>query len=109
MENQRSMEEVLKLQREHYLKEGPPSYALRIDRLNRVQDMIIQNKDRIITGQNVAAIPDHPKITNQKIVRFGDKIETLIATNKAKKASASVTFFERFISDSESAFGFIIC
>ena len=55
-----------------------------------------QNKDRIITGQNVAAIPDHPKMTNQNIVRFGDKIETLIATNKAKKASASVTFFFSF-------------
>ena len=33
MENQRTMEEVLKLQREHYLNEGPPSYELRIDRL----------------------------------------------------------------------------
>ena len=33
MENQRSMEEVLKLQREHFLNEGPPSYELRIDRL----------------------------------------------------------------------------
>ena len=63
---------------------------------------LFQNKDKIITGQNVAAIPDHPKMTNQNIVRFGDRIETLIATNKAKKASASVTFFERFISDFES-------
>mgnify|MGYP003313565745 CR=1 FL=1 len=52
MENQRSMEEVLKLQREHYLKEGPPSYELRIDRLNRVQDMVIKNKDRIIEALN---------------------------------------------------------
>ena len=41
MENQRSMEEVLKLQREHFLNEGPPSYELRIDRLDRVQDMVI--------------------------------------------------------------------
>ena len=47
MENQRSMEEVLKLQREHFLNEGPPSYELRIDRLDRVQDMVIQNKERI--------------------------------------------------------------
>ena len=43
MENQRTMEEVLKLQREHYLNEGPPSYELRIDRLDRVKDMVIQN------------------------------------------------------------------
>ena len=47
MENQRSMQEVLKLQREHFLNEGPPSYELRIDRLDRVQDMVIQNKERI--------------------------------------------------------------
>ena len=47
MENQRSMEEVLKLQREHFLNEGPPSYELRIDRLDRVKDMVIQNKERI--------------------------------------------------------------
>ena len=40
MENQRTMEEVLKLQREHYLNEGPPSYEIRIDRLDRVQDMV---------------------------------------------------------------------
>ena len=52
MENQRSMDEVLKLQREHFLKEGPPSYELRIDRLSRVQDMVIQNKDRITEALN---------------------------------------------------------
>ncbi len=52
MENQRSMEEVLKLQREHFLNEGPPSYELRIDRLDRVQDMVIQNKERITEALN---------------------------------------------------------
>ena len=52
MENQRSMQEVLKLQREHFLNEGPPSYELRIDRLDRVQDMVIQNKERITEALN---------------------------------------------------------
>ena len=52
MESQRSMDEVLKLQREHFLKEGPPSYELRIDRLNRVKDIVIQNKERIMEALN---------------------------------------------------------
>ena len=52
MESQRSMDEVLKLQREHFLKEGPPSYELRIDRLNRVKDIVIQNKERITEALN---------------------------------------------------------
>ena len=52
MESQRSMNEVLKLQREHFLKEGPPSYELRIDRLNRVKDIVIQNKERITEALN---------------------------------------------------------
>ena len=52
MESQRSMDEVLNLQREHFLKEGPPSYELRIDRLNRVKDIVIQNKERITEALN---------------------------------------------------------
>ena len=52
MESQRSMDEVLKLQRVHFLKEGPPSYELRIDRLNRVKDIVIQNKERITEALN---------------------------------------------------------
>ena len=52
MESQRSMDEVLKLQREHFLKEGPPSYELRIDRLKRVKDIVIQNKERITEALN---------------------------------------------------------
>ena len=52
MENQRTMEEVLRIQRKHYLNEGPPSYELRIDRLDRVKDMVIQNKERITEALN---------------------------------------------------------
>ena len=33
---------------------------------------LVQNSERIIIGQNVAAIPDQPKITNQNIVRSGE-------------------------------------
>ena len=80
MENQRSMEEVLKLQREHYLKEGPPSYALRIDRLNRVQDMIIQNKDRIIEALNADFGSRSP---NQSLI--SDVYAVLPAFTHAKK------------------------
>lgn len=80
MENQRSMEEVLKLQREHYLIEGPPSYELRIDRLNRVQDMIIQNKDRIIEALNTDFGSRSP---NQSLI--SDVYAVLPAFTHAKK------------------------
>ena len=80
MENQRSMEEVLKLQREHYLKEGPPSYELRIDRLNRVKDMIIQNKDRIIEALNADFGSRSP---NQSLI--SDVYAVLPAFTHAKK------------------------
>ena len=50
-----------------------------------------QNRDRIIIGQKVAAMPAQPKITNQKIVRSGDSIETTTATPSAQTASTIVT------------------
>ena len=56
-----------------------------------------QNKVRIITGQKVAAIPDQPKMINQKTVLSGDKTDTSNATANAKNAKINVTFFERFI------------
>ena len=68
-----------------------------------------QNKDRIITGQKVAAIPDQPKIINQKTVLSGDKIDTSKATAKAKNARIRVTFFERPINESSSISGRTIC
>ena len=48
----------------------------------------------IMTGQKVAAIPDHPKITNQNTVLVGDKTETSKATKSAKSAKKSVTFLD---------------
>ena len=50
-----------------------------------------QNSERIIIGQKVAAIPDQPKITNQKIVRSGDSTETVTASPSASAAIARVT------------------
>ena len=47
-----------------------------------------------MTGQKVAAIPDHPKITNQNTVLVGDKTETDKATKSAKSAKKNVTFLD---------------
>ena len=80
MENQRSMEEVLKLQREHFLNEGPPSYDLRIDRLDRVQDMVIQNKERITDALNADFGSRSP---NQSLI--SDVYGVLPAFTHAKK------------------------
>ena len=56
-----------------------------------------QNKDKIIAGQKVAAIPDQPNITNQKTVLFGDKRETTRAIERANVAKTNVVFFEKKI------------
>ena len=80
MESQRTMEEVLKLQREHFLKEGPPSYKLRIDRLNRVQDMVIRNKERITEALNADFGTRSP---NQSLI--SDVYAVLPAFTHAKK------------------------
>ena len=45
-----------------------------------------------MTGQKVAAIPDHPKITNQNTVLVGDKTETNKATKSAKSAKKMLPF-----------------
>ena len=68
-----------------------------------------QKIDKIITGQNVAAIPDQPKITNQKTVLVGDKTDTLKATTNAKIANIKVTFFDKDINLLWLTLGFIIC
>ena len=80
MENQMSMQEVLKLQREHFLNEGPPSYELRIDRLDRVQDMVIQNKERITEALDADFGSRSP---NQSLI--SDVYAVLPAFSHAKK------------------------
>ena len=42
-----NMHEILNNQKKFYLENGAPSYELRIDRLNRVKDIVLTNKDRI--------------------------------------------------------------
>jgi len=49
-----------------------------------------QNKERIMIGQKVAAIPDQPKMTNQKMVRSGLRIATVKATKRAIEANTRV-------------------
>ncbi len=45
-----------------------------------------------MTGQKVAAIPDHPKITNQNTVLVGNETETNKATESAKSAKKMLSF-----------------
>ena len=69
-----------------------------------------------MTGQNVAAIPDHPKITNQKIVRSGVVAATtstefanrqLVAEEARFRSGLSTTFqvleFQRDLAEASSA------
>ena len=44
--------EILNNQKKFYLENGAPSYELRIDRLNRVKDIVLINKDRIVDALN---------------------------------------------------------
>ena len=68
-----------------------------------------QNIARIITGQNVAAIPDQPKITNQNIVLVGEMSDTLTATIKEIIASVRVICLDSLIKKSGFACGLRIC
>ncbi len=54
-----------------------------------------QKRAMMIIGQNVAAIPDQPKMTNQNIVRLGETRATVSASNKAPSAKTRVTFREK--------------
>jgi hypothetical protein len=49
-----------------------------------------QNSARITIGQKVAAMPDQPKIANQKIVLSGATSETTVARAIAPMAIANV-------------------
>ena len=41
-----NMHEILNNQKKFYLENGAPSYELRIDRLNRVKDIVLINKNK---------------------------------------------------------------
>ena len=53
-------------------------------------------------------IPDHPNKTNQKILRVGDNIATLIAKRHAEMAMISVMFRDNGVSCSSVRLGFLI-
>ncbi len=80
------------------LKNGIHKKPVIMDAMAPLSVRSFQKIDSIITGQNVAAMPDQPKITNQNTVLVGDRTETASATPNAKTARVRVTFFESPIS-----------
>ena len=46
------MNDLLELQKDYFIKNGPPSLELRIDRLNRLKNLILNNKTDIIKSLN---------------------------------------------------------
>ncbi len=53
MENtKQSMNEVLTLQKNHFIKYGSPSIELRVDRLNRLKTMIMENRYDFVDALN---------------------------------------------------------
>ena len=90
------------------LKKGIHRNPVTIDAMAPFSVRSFQNIVRIITGQNVAAIPDQPNITNQNTVLVGDRTETASATTKAKIARVMVTFFDSAINLLSSTWGFKI-
>ena len=47
MEHQQ-MQDILNKQKAFFIKNGPPSYDLRIDRLNRMKTLIMDNRYKIV-------------------------------------------------------------
>ena len=68
-----------------------------------------QKRDKIITGQKVAAIPENPNITNQNMVLSGEFIATIIAMINDNRAIQSVTYLDILVSFLSLIFGDIIC
>ena len=90
------------------MKKGIHRNPVTIDAMAPFSVKSFQKIVRIITGQNVAAIPDQPNITNQNTVLVGDRTETTSATTSAKTARAMVTFFDSAINVPSSTSGFKI-
>ena len=51
MEDQQ-MQDILNKQRAYFIKNGPPSYNLRIDRLDRMKALIMENRYKIVDALN---------------------------------------------------------
>ena len=51
MEHQQ-MQDILDKQKAYFIKNGPPSYDLRIDRLDRMKTLIMDNRYKIVDALN---------------------------------------------------------
>ena len=47
-----NMQEILDLQQAHFIKEGSPSYELRVDRLDRMKALIMDNRYKFVDALN---------------------------------------------------------
>ena len=47
-----NMQEILDLQQAHFIKEGAPSYELRVDRLDRMKALIMDNRYKFVDALN---------------------------------------------------------
>ena len=51
MEHQQ-IQNILEKQKAYFIKNGPPSYDLRIDRLNRMKSLVMENRYKIVDALN---------------------------------------------------------
>lgn len=70
-----------------------------------ISDNPFQNKDKMITGQKEAAIPDHPNMTIQKTVLSGERTAETIAMIRASTAIANVTTRDNLVNRTSDASG----
>ena len=91
------------------LKRGTDKNPVIIEEIAPFLLNLPQKSDKISVGQNVAAMPDHPKITNQKMVLSGVVTATIMATSNANIASKNVMILEILASSSSVLFGLKIC
>ena len=46
------MQKILNKQKAHFIKNGPPSYKLRVDRLERMKSLIMENRYKFVDALN---------------------------------------------------------
>ena len=76
------------------LKNGIHKKPVIMDAMAPFSVRSFQKMDSIITGQNVAAMPDQPKITNQNTVLVGDRTETASATTMLTQQGPGLPFLK---------------
>ena len=50
--NRHDMQRILDAQKKHFIKEGAPSIELRVDRLNRLKNLIMENRYDFVDALN---------------------------------------------------------